>query len=125
MYSSDGGPAGAIGSVMGEFAALAARGGFAVNEHGGDALLKAIRSMIRWIDDQELDLQLLTQRAKLGSSSNAMVMAPFLQQVATDSSGFITQLTQLRKSLTEADQAIVQAMANYQREDHEAAGSLS
>ncbi|GLW95120.1 hypothetical protein [Actinokineospora globicatena] len=116
---------GEIGGEIGRFAALAARGGFAVNEQGGQALLRAIRNLIRWIDDQQSDLIMLTQTAKLGSSNNAEVMKTFLQQVATDGAGFITQVTSLRESLAAAEQAITQAMANYEQADQHAASRLN
>ncbi|MBM7773387.1 ribosomal 50S subunit-associated protein YjgA (DUF615 family) [Actinokineospora baliensis] len=125
MHDNEGGVAGAIGAQMGEFASAAARGGFAVNEHGGTALLKAIANLIEWIDEQQVELRLLTRVAQLGSSNNAEIMKPYLQQVATDDRGFITQLLQLRASLTQGEEAIRQAMANYQQVDQQAARGLN
>ncbi|WP_026421582.1 hypothetical protein [Actinokineospora inagensis] len=127
MDAADGGGAllgGVIGGAMGEFAALAASGGFEVNEHGGQALLTAIHNMIEWLDSQRSELVNLRERAKLGSSTNAEVMKPFMQQVASDGQGFLTQLAQLRDSLGTAEKAITQAMANYRATDDLAAGSL-
>ncbi|MCP2306275.1 hypothetical protein [Actinokineospora globicatena] len=118
-------PADGIGAAVGEFAALALRGGFAVNERGGEALLTAIRNLIEWIDEQQTQLAFLNQVAKLGSSNNAEAMKPFLQQVANDEQGFITQLLRLRESLASAETGVRQAMANYQQADHQAAGTLS
>ncbi len=109
---------------MGQFAALAANGEFAVNERGGQALLKAIRNLIEWIDDQQVRSAYLQQIAKLGTSNNAQVMQPFLQNVASDGSGFITQLQQLRTTLIDAEAGIRQAMANYQHADGQAADKL-
>ncbi|RLK53706.1 MULTISPECIES: hypothetical protein [Actinokineospora] len=116
---------GSIGAAVGEFAALAARGGFAVNDHGGQSLLTAIRNMVAWVDDNMMDLRQLDQTAKLGTSTNAEVMKPYLRQVASDSAGFLTQLDQLRVSLLDAEAAIRQAMANYQSVDQQVAGQLS
>ncbi|RLK62242.1 hypothetical protein [Actinokineospora cianjurensis] len=120
----DPGPPGAIGAAVGQFAALAARGAFAVNEHGGQALLKPIRDMVAWIDDQRDRFEVLRNVAKLGSSTNAEVMKPFLQDVAGDEAGFITQVLLLRVSLIAAEEAILQAMASYQQSDDQAADRL-
>ncbi|GLW90858.1 hypothetical protein Aglo03_16740 [Actinokineospora globicatena] len=109
---------------MGEFVALAARGGFAVNEHGGRALLKAIHEMLAWIDDQRYYLDALRQEPLLGSSTNAQAVKPFMREVAEDESGFLTQLLKLRESLGAAESAIQQAMANYQGADAQAADRL-
>ncbi|GAA3004718.1 hypothetical protein [Actinokineospora diospyrosa] len=125
MYDNEGGLTSAIGAQMGEFASAAARGGFAVNEHGGAALLRAIGNLVEWIDEQQVQLRLLTRVAKLGSSNNAEIMKPFLQQVASDDQGFITQLLQLRASLVQGEEAIRQAMANYQQVDQQAAREMN
>ncbi|WP_026424894.1 hypothetical protein [Actinokineospora inagensis] len=123
MSADDG--VGAIGAAMGKFAALAASGEFAVNERGGQALLNAIHNMIKWIDANEQGFRRLSEAAMLGSSNNANVMRPYLQQVAADDAGFITQIDQLRDSLASAAVAIEQAMANYQRADQDAAAKLT
>ncbi|WP_026424892.1 hypothetical protein [Actinokineospora inagensis] len=123
MSTDDG--VGAIGATMGQFAALAANGEFAVNEQGGQALLKAIRNLATWIDRQTQESWRLTDAAKLGSSNNAKVMTPYMQQVASDGQGFVTQIEQLRESLSSAAAAIEQAMANYQQTDHDSAVKLA
>ncbi|MCP2272953.1 hypothetical protein LV75_005479 [Actinokineospora diospyrosa] len=110
---------------MGHFAALAARGGFAVNDHGGQALLKAIREMLAWIDRERVNFERLRQEPMLGSSYNAEVMKPFMRKVASDESGFITQISEFRESLVSAEKAILQAMANYQEADAQAADRLA
>ncbi|WP_245614056.1 hypothetical protein [Actinokineospora inagensis] len=115
---------GLIGSGVGQFAALAASGGFAVNERGGQALIAAIERLVGWIDDQQASLLQLAQTAKLGSSTNAKAMQPFMKQVATDQAGFLTQLKQLRESLVTAETSIKQAMANYRQADDHAAGTF-
>ncbi|SER99177.1 hypothetical protein SAMN04487818_106405 [Actinokineospora terrae] len=109
---------------MGEFAALAARGAFSVNDHGGQALLKPIRDMLAWIDRERVNFDRLHQEPMLGSSTNAEVMKPFMRRVAGDEAGFITQILRFGESLVAAEQAIVQAMANYQEADAQAANGL-
>ncbi|WP_026421592.1 hypothetical protein [Actinokineospora inagensis] len=116
---------GTIGSAVGDFAALAARGGFEVNEHGGQALLNAVNNMIDWIDSRAQNFYELGQTAMLGSSTNATAMKPYLQQVATDKAGFVTQVKQLRGSLAAAAVAIQQAMANYRQTDQHVAENLT
>ncbi|GAA2984210.1 hypothetical protein [Actinokineospora diospyrosa] len=113
-----------ISAAVGQFAALAASGSFAVNDHGGQALLKAVREMLTWIDGERRNFERLLQIPKLGSSNNAEVMKPFMQKVAGDESGFITQVLLLGDSLAAAEQAIVQAMASYQKADEHATNLL-
>ncbi|SMD23789.1 hypothetical protein [Kibdelosporangium aridum] len=104
---------GSIGASMGAFASAAAAGGFEVNETGGKALLKAIEKMQDWVNGQVLDLRQLAQQLPLGQSNGAKVMKPYLQQVASDSQGFLTQLTQFNDSLAKAAEGINTAMAKY------------
>ncbi|MDQ3577364.1 MAG: hypothetical protein M3443_07125 [Actinomycetota bacterium] len=127
MYIDEAGgsPLGAgIGKSMDQLAHGAASGAFAVNEQGGDALLAAIRDMAAWVDGEGVRLDILRQEAMLGNSSNAQVMKPYLKQVAEDGEGFITQLREFRESLVKAEEAIIQAMANYRSTDSGNAGSL-
>ncbi|ALG08045.1 hypothetical protein [Kibdelosporangium phytohabitans] len=102
-----------IGSSMDAFAGMAASGGFEVNQSGGDALLKAIRSMREWANEQQLGLRDLAQRMPLGGSNAAQVIAPYAQQVAVDGQGFLTQLKHFNDSLAKAEEGINKAMANY------------
>jgi hypothetical protein len=102
-----------IGASMTAFANMAASGGFEVNESGGEALLTAIRRMRKWASDQELTLADLAQPMPLGTSHAAEVMIPYVQQVATDDQGFLTQLARFQQSLQKAEEGILTAMANY------------
>jgi hypothetical protein len=102
-----------IGASMNAFAGMAASGGFEVDETGGEALIKAIGRLRQWASDQEGELRNLAQPMPLGTSHAAQVMVPYVQQVAVDSQGFLTQLAQLRQSLHKAEEAIRTAMANY------------
>lgn len=120
MYIDDAGGASigsTIGKSMSDFASGAASGAFAVSEEGGDALLRAIRDMARWVDEEQVRLDILRQKPLLGGSNGATVMAPFIQQVAEDGEGFLTRLNAFRESLIKAEEGIKQAMANYQNTD--------
>ncbi|GAA3021435.1 hypothetical protein [Actinokineospora globicatena] len=121
MYIDEGpgAPLSAIGRAMNDFAGNAASGRFAVNERGGEALLAAIRNMAAWVDSQSNRLRALAQTPQLGTSNNAQVMKPYMQQVAVDDQGFLTQLTSFRESLVKAEEGIKQAMANYRQTDDE------
>ncbi|ONI70717.1 hypothetical protein ALI144C_49840 [Actinosynnema sp. ALI-1.44] len=102
-----------IGASVASFANMAANGSFEVSETGGDALIKAIQRLREWATDQEVELADLTQPLPLGTSHTAHVMRPYVQQVAVDSQGFLTQLAQLQQSLHKAEEGIRSAMANY------------
>ena len=103
--------------LMGEFLGSSTSGSFAVNETGGAALLTAIREMARWVDDNAGALRSLAQQPPLGSSAGANTMKPYVESVATDTEGFLTMLTEFRKSLTDAEQGVLNAMANYREQD--------
>lgn len=118
MYIDDGGGEPASKSIMDsmiEFARTAAEGGFEITQEGGNHLLTAIENFQNWIDDNSHIIALLEQDRQLGSSNGAKAMAPYVQQVAADEQGFITQLRALRESLKQARHAIELAMSNYRK----------
>lgn len=100
-------------SSMNMFKQAAATGSFAVNEAGGAALLRPIRDMAKWVDGKMRDLNDLARKQPLGTSNGANLMKPYLQQVASDEQGFITQLREFKSSLADAEQGILDAMKNY------------
>jgi hypothetical protein len=112
-----------MGAMLG-FKQAAADGSFAVNETGGKALLTAIREMAKWVDDNIADLSTLARSQALGSSKGAELMKPYLQDVASDDRGFITQLKEFRKSLTDAEEGVLAAMRNYNNMDHGVQGNF-
>ncbi|HEX6356854.1 hypothetical protein [Actinophytocola sp.] len=116
---------GAFAGSMKQFAAAAAGGQFAVSPEGGDALLKAIRDMARWVDDNLIEGEWLAQQLPLGSSHGAEAMKPYLVQVATDDQGFIPKLREFRSTLADAEQGIMAAMENYDNTDQGARGNFS
>lgn len=108
-----GGGMAAFSASMANFKDQAAAGSFAVNEAGGQALLKAIRDMAAWVDGKTFELRLLARQQPLGTSNGATLMKPYLVDVATDDKGFVTQLKAFRDSLADAEQGILDAMKNY------------
>lgn len=120
--------AGSIGAMTGSmigFKQAAADGSFAVNETGGKALLAAIREMAKWVDDNLSRLGILSRELPLGTSKGADLMKPYLQQVATDDKGFITQLKEFRKSLADAEEGVLAAMRNYSNTESGIRGTFS
>jgi hypothetical protein len=93
-----------------------------VSPSGGDALLRVIQMMQDWVSSG--DHGTLNQRPMLGGSYGARVMAPFVQQIASDQQGFLTQLTRLRGVLSDAEAGVKQAMANYRQNEHSVAGAF-
>jgi len=113
MLDPIGGAMASMASSMVSFKEAAAGGSFAVNESGGKALLTAIREMAKWVDGNLADLSTLGKQQPLGSSKGAELMKPYLQNVATDKQGFITQLREFRQSLADAEEGVLAAMKNY------------
>ncbi len=97
---------------------------FEVSPEDGEALIKVIGRFQSWIDEQAGTLTMLQQQRKLGTSSGAKVMTPFVQQVVGDEQGFITQPTALGDSLAKAKEGIVSVMDNYKRTEDAIADSL-
>lgn len=120
------GAAAAVGAGVAAGAAnfmkAAADGTFAVSETGGKALLQALREMKDWVDENQGDLQRLSQEPALGGSQAANAMKRFVPQVASDGQGFLTQLMSFRSSIEQAEQGIKLAMQNYQALDQRGAG---
>jgi hypothetical protein len=114
LDAGGGGGMAAMSQSMVNLKKAAADGSFAVNETGGQALLVAIREMAKWVDTNVADLDILAQQPPLGSSHGATAMKPYVQQVATDNEGFLTMLREFRATLTDAEQGVLDAMANYQ-----------
>jgi hypothetical protein len=93
----------------------AAQGGFALSGEGGTPLLVTIAEFKLWMARQSHRLDRITQKPPLGQLEGGKTVAPFMVEVATDASGFATRFTQLRESLTKAEEAIKLAIDNYQR----------
>ncbi len=113
-----------IGKVLAGFAATANEGGFAVDERGGEALLRVVREMADWVDGRLGGLAALGQEPPLGVSVGAAALKPHLGRVATDDQGLLTQLRRLRETLAEVELGIRKAMSNYQSVDNLNAAGL-
>ncbi|MCE7005418.1 hypothetical protein LWC34_21675 [Kibdelosporangium philippinense] len=107
---------------MKNFKASAASGQFAVTQASGEDLLRVIRMLQDWLGGGQANT--LDQKPMLGGSYGARAMAPFVQQVASDHQGFLTQLGRLRDVLTDAENGVRQAMANYKQNEHAVAGTF-
>src|SRR3954464_10202146 len=101
---------------MKNFKESAAAGHFSVSASGGDGLLQLLRTISDFVSS--VDHGSLDQQPALGTSYGARVMAPFVQLVATDQRGFLTQLLRLRDVLADAEAGVHQAMANYRQNEH-------
>ncbi|TCO65066.1 hypothetical protein [Actinocrispum wychmicini] len=107
---------------MKNFKESAASGHFAVSESGGYGLLAALRALADYVAAAEA--KQLDQQPMLGGSYGARAMAPFVQDVACDQQGFLTQLTRLRDVLADAESGVRQAMANYRQNEHSVAATF-
>jgi hypothetical protein len=119
----DAGGGGGMPSMIG-FKQAATSGSFAVNESGGKALLQAIKDMATWVNGSMADLSSLSRQQPLGSSNGAELMKPYLQNVASDDQGFITQLQQFKATLADFEAGVIAAMANYDSSDGASEGSF-
>ncbi|MFC0115372.1 hypothetical protein [Kibdelosporangium aridum] len=107
---------------MKNFKVSAASGQFSVSPACGEDLLKVIRMLQDWLGGGHANT--LDQKPMLGGSYGARAMAPFVQQIASDQQGFLTQLTRLRDVLSDAENGVRQAMANYRQNEHAVAGTF-
>nr|WP_042183645.1 hypothetical protein [Kibdelosporangium sp. MJ126-NF4]CEL15684.1 hypothetical protein [Kibdelosporangium sp. MJ126-NF4]CTQ93609.1 hypothetical protein [Kibdelosporangium sp. MJ126-NF4] len=108
---------------MRNFKESAASGQFSVSDSGGEDMLRVIRMLQDWLGTADQG-GTLDQQPLLGGSYGAAAMAPFVQQVASDQQGFLTQLARLRDVLSDAESGVKQAMANYRRNEHAVAGTF-
>ena len=117
-----GGGGGGVPSMT-DLKEAATAGSFAVNEDGGQKLLTAIRDMAAWVDGNLADLGTANQ-LPLGTSEGANLMKPYMREVFTDDQGFFTRLREFRKSLVDAEAAIIEAMKNYKNTEDDIQGTF-
>lgn len=95
--------------------------GVGVNEHGGQALIKAIDRMHKGISNALQKTEFLSQEPPLGTTPAAQVYKPFLATIATDpAQGFITAAKKFQKELEQMRADVEKAMAAYQTADEDA-----
>jgi hypothetical protein len=121
MLEADGG--GGLPSMVG-FVEAAANGSFAISPTGGQALIKAIHDLAKFVDDNLSDTNVATQQPPLGNSNGAKLMKPYMVDVLTDDQGFYTRLKEFRDSLVDAEAAINAAMKNYDNMEHGIQGNF-
>ena len=111
-----GGPVNAAQSIfdsVNAFANKASSVAIEIREEGGNNLIQVIDRFQQWVEEQSGALDFMAQARKLGGSSGAKVMMPFITEVVTDGQGFATQLKALAQSLDKAREGIAKAMENY------------
>lgn len=95
--------------------------GVGVNEHGGQALIKAIDKMYDGITRALGRSDIISQQPPLGTTPAAQVYKPYLATIATDpAQGFITAAKELQKKLEQMRSDVEKAMAAYQATDENA-----
>lgn len=95
--------------------------GVGVNEHGGQALIKAIDRMYRGVTNALQKSEIISQEPPLGTTPAAQVYKPYLATIATDPvQGFITAAQELKKKLEQMRSDVEKAMAAYQATDEDA-----
>jgi hypothetical protein len=118
-----GGGGGGLPSMVGLVEA-AASGSFAISPTGGQALIKAIHDLAKFVDENLSDTNIVAQQPPLGSSNGAKLMKPYMVDVLTDDQGFYTRLKEFRNSLVDAESAINAAMKNYDNMEHGIQGNF-
>ncbi|MFI9818655.1 hypothetical protein [Saccharothrix variisporea] len=103
-----------ISDAAASFSTLVA-GGVGVNEHGGQALIKAIDKMLDGVTRALRQSHIIGQEPPLGTTPAAQVYKPYLATIATDPvQGFITAAQELKEKLVQMRSDVEQAMAVYQ-----------
>ncbi|WP_158102838.1 hypothetical protein [Lentzea kentuckyensis] len=109
-----------ISDSVASFSASVAAG-VGVNEHGGQALIKAIDKMYDGVTKALRKADRLSQEPPLGTTPAAQVYKPFLASIATDpAQGFITAATKFKQELEQMRSDVEKAMAAYQTADQDA-----
>ncbi|WIX81520.1 hypothetical protein QRX50_12530 [Amycolatopsis carbonis] len=99
---------------------LASSGGFAVNEEGFQAYLKACNFFLSGFTAMRRDVDLLSQGALMGSSDYAKSIAAYNVTVASgDHEALIPILDKMLDGITQARDAITIARDNYRESDEE------
>jgi hypothetical protein len=109
-----------------KFNALAASGGFAVNEAGFQAYNRVCEEFLHGYADIKRNFLYLTTRAQMGSSGYATKVAGYNVTVADgDTSSLIPNLELLKESIEQVQDALKIARNNYRAGDSDHAQTLS
>ncbi|GAA3538728.1 hypothetical protein GCM10022222_22890 [Amycolatopsis ultiminotia] len=99
---------------------LAQNGAFAINDEGFQAYTKACDFFIDGYREMSSDLQLLTQKANMGSSEYARAVAEFNTTVAdTNPEAMLPNLKLMLDAVQAAREAMVIARKNYRESESE------
>jgi hypothetical protein len=113
-----------LSQQMADFAQSAKAGQFSVNDAGGKALLGAIQEMQGWLSSQFMDADSFSRTGEYGQSHGAVVVEPYMNNVATDADGLIPMLEKFQGILNDAQKAIGKAMENYQQTESDNASGV-
>ncbi|MFT7836200.1 hypothetical protein Q5530_08595 [Saccharothrix sp. BKS2] len=117
----------AMTANMAGLKAAAESGSFAISEEGARAYVAAIERAQQDLVDMELDLGMLRQETRLGTSPDAQAMARYNLDGAlggAGTTGIIPAVEQLKSALEEARLAVLKAVENYGQVDGSAADGL-
>lgn len=108
-----------------ELKAMAANGGFAVDETTGDRMIQALQGIIDTLEARWSALQQFQQAPPMSTTATAKWVSDVMVRTATDERGLLTQLQQAKAELPTYIEAIKLAKANYQSQDGESATTLN
>jgi hypothetical protein len=94
----------------------ASKVGFTVSDAGGQMIVNAIDTLHAKITKRLYNARQLAQELPLGTSPAAVHFKPFLASIAGDpQQGLIAALTQLKKDLEDAHDAVAKSMVSYRQ----------
>jgi hypothetical protein len=108
-----------------ELKALAADGGFAVDETTGDRMIQALQDIIDTLEARWSALQQFQQAPPMSTTATAKWVSDVMVRTATDERGLLTQLQQAKTELPAYIEAIKLAKANYQSQDGDTGTALN
>lgn len=91
----------------------AAGQGFHIDPQAAATLINACRDALDELNGLQIYMQSVSQAPKLGQTPGAQVVAPFTQNVATDTEGIFPAIQNLTKTLQDMIQAYQKASTNY------------
>jgi hypothetical protein len=101
-----------IQSSAKSFAAAAGKG-FHMEPQAAATLINACRDSLNELNQVQTHLTAVAQAPQLGQTPGAQVIAPFTQNVATDTDGIFPALQNLQKTLQDMIQAYQKASTDY------------
>jgi hypothetical protein len=99
-------------------------GGFGFHPEAADTMIAALRQSVDDLDNLNTDVTVVSQAPKLGRTPGALVVSPFIQQVATDAQGVVRAIDTFRQILTDMIAAYQEAKKHYDETDTIAAQQM-